>query len=67
MRKNLGAKPVIATPGIRPLDSARDDQTRTATPKAAIAAGADHIIIGRPITKAPDPAAAARDILLEIG
>ena len=67
LRKNLGAKPVIATPGIRPLDSARDDQTRTATPKAAIAAGADHIIIGRPITKAPDPAAAARDILLEIG
>ena len=67
LRKNLGAKPVIATPGIRPLDSARDDQTRTATPKAAIAAGADHIIIGRPITKATDPAAAARDILLEIG
>ena len=67
LRKNLGAKPVIATPGIRPLDSARDDQTRTATPKAAIAAGADHIIIGRPITNAPDPAAAARDILLEIG
>ena len=67
LRKNLGAKPVIATPGIRPLDSVRDDQTRTATPKAAVAAGADHIIVGRPITKAPDPAAAARDILLEIG
>jgi orotidine-5'-phosphate decarboxylase len=67
LRKNLGAKPVIATPGIRPLDSVRDDQTRTATPRAAIAAGADHIIVGRPITKAPDPAAAARDILLEIG
>ena len=67
LRKNLGAKPVIATPGIRPLDSVRDDQTRTATPRAAIAAGADHIIVGRPITKAPDPAAAARDILREIG
>ncbi|HML61798.1 orotidine-5'-phosphate decarboxylase [Solidesulfovibrio sp.] len=67
LRRNLGMKPVIATPGIRPLDSVRDDQTRTATPKAAVAAGADHIIVGRPITKAPDPAAAARDILLEIG
>lgn len=67
LRKNLGVKPVIATPGIRPLDSARDDQTRTATPKAAIAAGASHIIVGRPITKAPDPAAAAREILREIG
>ncbi len=67
LRKNLGAKPVIATPGIRPLDSVRDDQTRTATPRAAIAAGADHIIVGRPITKASDPAAAARDILREIG
>ena len=67
LRKNLGAKPVIATPGIRPLDSVRDDQTRTATPRAAIAAGADHIIVGRPITKASDPAAAARDILRERG
>ncbi len=67
LRKNLGAKPVIATPGIRPLDSVRDDQTRTATPRAAIAAGADHIIVGRPLTKASDPAAAARDILRERG
>jgi orotidine-5'-phosphate decarboxylase len=63
----VGAKPVIATPGIRPLDSAADDQTRTATPKAALAAGADYIIIGRPITKAADPVAAAREILEEMG
>lgn len=67
LRKNLGAKPVIATPGIRPLDCSRDDQTRTATPRAAIAAGASHIIVGRPITKALDPADAAREILREIG
>jgi orotidine-5'-phosphate decarboxylase len=67
LRKAVGAKPVIATPGIRPLDSAADDQTRTATPKAALAAGADYIIIGRPITKAADPVAAAREILEEMG
>ncbi len=66
LRQHLGARPVIATPGIRPADSARDDQTRTATPRAAITAGASHIIVGRPITKALDPAAAARDILREI-
>jgi len=66
LRKKLGAKPLIATPGIRPLDSARDDQTRTATPRAAISAGANHIIVGRPITKAPDPVAAALSILKEI-
>lgn len=67
LRKTVGPKPLIVTPGIRPLDSARDDQTRTATPQAAIAAGADYIIVGRPITKAADPAAAARAILQEIG
>ena len=67
LRKHLGAKPLIATPGIRPPDSAKDDQTRTATPAAAIAAGANHIIVGRPITKADDPAAAAQRILSEIG
>jgi len=67
LRKALGPRPIIATPGIRPLDSARDDQTRTATPHAAINAGANHIIVGRPITKAADPARAARDILAEIG
>lgn len=67
LRKHLGARPLIATPGIRMLDSARDDQIRTATPLAAIHAGADHIIVGRPITRHPDPAAAARAIVAEIG
>jgi orotidine-5'-phosphate decarboxylase len=66
LRKNLGAKPLVVTPGIRPPDSVQDDQIRTATPHAAIAAGANHIIVGRPITKAPDPAAAARAILDEM-
>ena len=66
MRRHLGPKPIIATPGIRPLDSAPDDQTRTATPAAALRAGATYLIVGRPITKAVDPLVAARDILREI-
>jgi len=67
LRKHLGQKPLIATPGIRLLDSPRDDQVRTATPLAAIQAGADHIIVGRPITRHPDPAGVARAIAEEIG
>lgn len=66
LRKHLGAKPLIATPGIRLLDSPQDDQVRTATPLAAIHAGADHIIVGRPITRHSDPAEAARAIVAEI-
>ena len=67
LRKTIGPKPLIVTPGIRPLDSSRDDQTRTATPRAAIQAGADYIVVGRPITKAASPVTAAREILDEIG
>jgi orotidine-5'-phosphate decarboxylase len=53
-------------PGIRPADSGHDDQKRVTTPKAALDKGATHLVIGRPITQAPDPAAAARAILDEI-
>ena len=53
------------TPGIRPRDHA-DDQQRTATPAAAMAAGADWLVIGRPITRAPDPAVAAATIAADI-
>lgn len=57
----------LVIPGIRPAGSAAGDQKRVATPAAAIAAGADYLVIGRPITQAADPAAAAAAILAEIG
>jgi orotidine-5'-phosphate decarboxylase len=57
---------LIVTPGVRPLDSDKGDQKRIATPAQAIAAGADHIVVGRPIWQAPDPRAAAQAILAEL-
>ncbi|MEX2519137.1 MAG: orotidine-5'-phosphate decarboxylase [Paracoccaceae bacterium] len=57
---------LIVCPGVRPAGAARGDQKRVATPEAALKAGADHIVVGRPVTAAPDPAAAARAILKEI-
>lgn len=57
----------LVIPGIRPAGTAVGDQKRVATPAAAMEAGADYLVIGRPITKAPDPAAAAAAILTEIG
>jgi len=54
---------LIVTPGIRPAGAAAGDQKRIAAPAAAIRAGADHIVVGRPVWAAPDPAAAARAIL----
>jgi orotidine-5'-phosphate decarboxylase len=83
LRRGLGPRWVIVTPGIRPADAlgprvaspaaaapgpsgAGDDQVRTATPAAAIRAGADYIVIGRPITGASDPVAAARAITDEL-
>lgn len=56
----------LVVPGIRTGDSRADDQRRTMTPADAIAAGADYLVIGRPITSAPDPAAAAQKILEEL-
>lgn len=63
LRSELGCEFAIVTPGVRPAGSDRGDQARIATPAEAIAAGATHIVVGRPITDAPDPAAEARSIL----
>jgi orotidine-5'-phosphate decarboxylase len=57
---------LIVTPGVRPPGSDPGDQKRIATPAAAIAAGADHVVIGRPIHRAPDPRAAAEAVLAEL-
>jgi orotidine-5'-phosphate decarboxylase len=57
---------LIVTPGVRPAGSATGDQKRIATPQRAIADGADHIVVGRPIWQAPDPAAAARAVIAEL-
>ena len=65
LRTTLGRAWVIVTPGIRPTERG-DDQMRTATPAAAVGAGADYLVVGRPITAAPDPVAAARAIVQEI-
>lgn len=60
--KKLGRDFLAVTPGVRPPGSAQDDQPRIATPAAAVAAGADWLVIGRPITRAAAPAAAVADI-----
>ncbi|MEL6267401.1 MAG: orotidine 5'-phosphate decarboxylase / HUMPS family protein, partial [Pseudomonadota bacterium] len=57
---------LIVTPGVRPAGSDAGDQKRIATPAAAIAAGADHVVVGRPVNAAADPAAAAAAILAEM-
>ena len=58
---------LIVTPGVRPAGAAQGDQKRIATPARAIADGADHIVVGRPIWQADDPAAAARAIVAGLG
>jgi orotidine-5'-phosphate decarboxylase len=67
LREELGHEFVIVTPGVRPAGSGRGDQMRVVTPAEAVAAGATHIVVGRPITDAADPAAEARAILGQIG
>jgi orotidine-5'-phosphate decarboxylase len=70
LRARFGARseggPLLVVPGIRPSGSEHGDQRRTLSPREAVEAGADVIVVGRPITAAPDPAAAARSIAEEV-
>jgi len=70
IRKACGREFLIVTPGVRPKEAIagakKDDHTRAATPREAIRAGADFIVVGRPILAAPDPRAAAQEIVDEI-
>lgn len=66
LRKTLGPKPIIVTPGIRPASSAMDDHKRVLTPREALLAGADYLVVGRPIHAHVDPLSATRAILDEM-
>jgi len=66
VREACGPSFLVVTPGIRPAGAALGDQARAATPAAARAAGADYLVVGRPITEAPDPAAAADAVVGEM-
>ncbi len=67
IRDACGPGFLVVTPGIRPAWAAADDQRRIVTPADAVAAGADVLVVGRPVTRAGDPLAAARRILAELG
>ena len=66
MRELLGPAGYVVTPGVRPAGADKGDQSRVATPAQAFAAGSSHIVVGRPITQAPDPAAAFQAIIAEL-
>ncbi len=67
LRRVCGPDFLLVCPGVRPTWAAANDQRRVATPAAAIAAGADYLVIGRPLTQAPDPAAAWQQLSEELG
>ncbi|MGD2006349.1 MAG: orotidine-5'-phosphate decarboxylase [Pseudomonadales bacterium] len=67
LSQSLGADFALVTPGVRPEGSAAGDQTRIMTPAQAIKAGSTYLVIGRPITQAPDPVAALNQINLSLG
>jgi len=66
LRAALGPRPTLVVPGIRPAGAAVGDQARVMTPRAAVAAGADWIVVGRPITGAADPSTAAAAIAADL-
>lgn len=66
VRATVGSGPLLVTPGVRPAGSAADDQRRVATPAEALAAGADLVVVGRPISRSRDPAATAKELADEL-
>lgn len=66
LRTEFGSDVLLVVPGVRPSGSAIGDQQRVVTPSQAAAAGADHVVVGRPITESSDPIAAAEQILREL-
>lgn len=66
VRPIVGPEMILVTPGVRPAGADTNDQKRVMTPARAIAASANHIVVGRPVTRAPDPRAAAEAIVAEI-
>ena len=66
LRSIVGTEMLLVTPGIRPAGAEAGDQKRVMTPAAAIAAGADYLVVGRPVVAADDPRAAAQGIVAEI-
>ena len=66
LRRKLGDGFAIVTPGVRPAGASHGDQARIVTPAEALSAGATYIVVGRPITDAPDPATAAKEILAQM-
>ncbi|MBI5420138.1 MAG: orotidine-5'-phosphate decarboxylase [Deltaproteobacteria bacterium] len=67
LRSRVGEKVVLVTPGVRLPEDSPGDQKRVVTPSEAVRSGADYLVVGRPITKAPDPVAAARRFAAEMG
>ncbi len=66
LRAALGPAPLLVVPGIRPAGAGQNDQARTGTPKTAVAAGADFLVVGRPLSESSDPRATAQAIAREI-
>ena len=66
LRAEMGDSFILVTPGVRPRGASLDDQTRVLTPADAVSAGADYLVMGRPITQADDPVAALQAINLEL-
>ena len=66
LRERFGARPILVTPGIRPEGSTADDQKRTLSPREAVAAGADLVVVGRPVIRADAPGARAAAIVASL-